>query len=399
MAFRSLRHRDYALFWVGMIVSVMGTWMQMMAQGWLVLKLTNSPLYLGIVAAFGTAPMLLFTLFAGAIADRFRKRNIVLLTQTLAMVQAFIFAGLVYTGVIHVWHVMLLAAVLGTINAFDMPTRQAMVLELVTREDALNAVSLNSSGFNAGRIIGPALSGILIEKAGIAGCFFINGVSFLAIIFALLLIRARPPATHVRGGMIEQIAGGVAWVKAQPVVLSLLALTAVSGIFAMPYGTLMPAFARDIFHGGPREYGLLLSSAGLGALVSAGVLVGLGHRWRVGRLVTSGALLFPVALMAVALAPRYRLAVCALFFTGVGLMLFNVVANTMLQTAPPDSLRGRVMSLRAFVFAGMAPIGNLQIGAVAQWQGPRFALALGGAACLVSALAVAWRVPGLRRSR
>ncbi len=199
-AFRSLRHRDYTLFWAGMIVSVLGTWMQMMAQAWLVYNtLTHhSKLYLGIVGFCGTLPMFFFSLFAGPLADRFRKRNIVIVTQTLAMLQAFVLAALVYTKVIQVWQVMLMAACLGTINAFDMPTRQAMVLELVTRDDALNAVSLNSTAFNCGRIFGPAIAGPLIAAAGVAGCFFINGVSFIAIIIALFLIPARPPATRPR---------------------------------------------------------------------------------------------------------------------------------------------------------------------------------------------------------
>jgi MFS family permease len=399
VAIRALRHRDFALFWVGMIVSVVGTWMQMMAQGWLVFDLTHSKLYLGIVAFCGSLPMFCFTLFAGPLADRFRKRNIVLVTQTLAMLQAFALAALVYTKVIQVWHVMVLAAVLGTINAFDMPTRQAMVLELVRREDGLNAVSLNSSAFNAGRIIGPAISGPLIEHAGIAGCFFINGLSFLAIILALLFIPARPPAARARGGLWEQIRDGMAWVKSQPVAMGLLFLTAVSGFFAMPYATLMPAVAKDVFHKGASGYGLLLTCAGIGALSSALLLTSLGHRWRLGRAVVFGAVLFPLALVALAAAPTYHFALVAIFLVGVGLMMFNAVSNSMLQTAPPDSLRGRVMSLRAFVFSGMTPFGSLQIGKVAEAAGPRLAIGTGGVICLLSALIMVWRVPQLWRRR
>jgi MFS family permease len=398
MAFRSLRHRDFRLFWMGLIVSVTGTWMQMAAQLWLVDYLTESPLYVGVVAASGTLPMLLFTLPGGVIADRFRKRNVVMVTQSLAMLQAFTMAALIYTGVIQVWHVAVLAAVLGTVNSVDMPTRQAMVLELVDRDCALNAVALNSSAFNLGRFVGPGASGFIIAAIGPGGCYLANGLSFLAILVALATIPARPAGARLSGRAVDHVADGVKWVRANRVAVAILALTAVSGIFAMPYTTLMPVYARVALHAGPQRYGFLFSAAGLGALTSAALLARFGHRWRVGRLVTIGSLIFPFAMMAVAGAPHYSVALLTLYLNGVGLMLFNAVSNTMLQTMPPDSLRGRVMSLRAFVFAGMAPLGNLQIGVVAQCFGPRTALTVGGVICLLSALVVAWRVPALRRA-
>jgi MFS family permease len=398
VALRSFRHRDFRLFWVGMVVSVTGTWMQMTAQQWLVYGLTKSALYLGLVGFAGALPMFLFTLPAGVIADRFRRRNIVMVTQTLAMAQAFVLAGLIYWHVIRVWHVAALAIFLGTVNSLDMPTRQAMVLELVQREDALNAVSINSTAFNTGRVVGPFLAGLLIAAAGMAGCFFINALSFLAIIVALAFIPPRPPGAHLSGRMVEHIGDGMKWAKANPVALSLLILTAASGIFAMPYGTLMPVLAQKVFHVGPRLYGPLYSAAGAGAIASAAFLTWQGHRWRIGRLATAGALLFPLALLAVAFTPRYSIALVTLFLLGTGAMLFNAVSNTILQMMPPDSLRGRVMSLRAFVFAGMTPFGMLQIGAVAQWLGPEPALAIGGTVCLTAALAVTAFVPQLRRT-
>jgi len=388
---RSLRHRDFRLFWIGAIVSVIGTWMQMVAQGWLVLQLTNSAFYLGVVGACGSLPMLLFTLPAGALADRCSKRNIVLLTQSLAMLQAFLLAGLIYAGLVRVWHVMLLAAFLGTVNAFDMPTRQAMVLELVDREDALNAVSLNSSAFNSGRIVGPAVAGLLIAAAGIAGCFFINGLSFLAIIIALALVKPRPPTASAPGRMLSQIGDGITWAKGSSAALWLLVLTGISSVFAMPYGTLMPLMARNVFGTGPQGYGFLMSASGAGALTSALLLTATGDRWRLGALTTIGSLFFPIALISLGLAPNYTSAIFALYFTGVGLMLFNAASNTMLQTSAPDSLRGRVLSLRVFVFSGFTPVGNLQIGGIAQHFGSRAALMTGGAVCLVAALAALWR--------
>ena len=372
--------------------------MQNVGQGWLVLKLTNSPLYLGLVGACGAAPMLLLALPAGVVADRFTKQRILLLTQSLAMLQAFALAGLVYAGVVQVWHVMLLAASLGAVNALDMPTRHAMVLDLVSREDALNAVSLNSTAFNSGRIIGPAVAGLLVAKAGMAGCFFINGFTFLAVIIALLLITPRPPRAALEGPLCRQIGDGLAWVRTQPVILWLLAITAVSSLFAMPYATLMPIFARDIFHVGPEGFGFMMSAAGVGAILSAVTLTAYGHRWPLGLLVTIGSFLFPLALLGLALAPRYGLAIVSLFVMGLGMMLFNAVSNTVLQRTPPDALRGRVMSLRTFFFAGLAPLGNLQIGVAGEWFGVRSAVALGGIVCLATAALACWRAPHLRRA-
>ena len=399
VALRSLRYRDFRLFWIGMVISVIGTWMQNAAQGWLVLELTNSALYLGIVGACGSLPMLLFALPAGVVADRCVKQHVLLVTQTLSMLQAFVLAALVHAGTVQVWHVMLLAACLGSVNAFDMPTRQAMVMDLAGRDDILNAVSLNSLAFNSGRTIGPAVGGVLVAGVGMAGCFFINGLTFLAVIIALLLIPARAPGGAVQAPFVTEMKGGLSWVRRNPIAMWLIALTAMSSLFAMPYTTLMPVFARDILHAGPRGFGLMLSATGAGALVTGIVLTSQGHRFRLGALATAGSLAFPLGLMAVSFAPRFAIALVALFLTGLGMMLFNVVSNTMLQKAPPDELRGRVMSVRTFFFAGLGPAGNLQIGAAGQWLGPRWAIAFGGVVCFLMA-AVAWlRAPNLRQSK
>jgi len=398
VALRSLRHRDFRLFWGGLVVSVTGTWMQNAAQAWLVYDLTGSSFWLGAVGACGTLPLLLFTLPAGVIADRLSKRNIVLVTQSLATVQAFALAALTYAGVIQVWHVMVLAALLGVVNAFDNPARQAMVIELASKEDLLNAVALNSSAFNAGRIVGPAIGGVLIAAVGTATCFLINGISFGALLIALAHIRRRPPGEVSKAAMARQIVDGIAWARRQPVIKSLLVLTAISSIFGMSYATLLPVFAKDLFHTGPQGYGFLMSSYAVGALLSALGLTSFGHRWALGRPLTLGSFLFPVALLAVALAPRYALAMVALFLTGLGMMLFNAVSNTIIQKSAPSEMRGRAMSIRALLFMGMTPVGSLQIGAMGEWLGPRFAVAIGGAICLIAAM-TAWRlVPELRKS-
>ncbi len=397
-ALRALRHRDFRIFWIGLLVSVAGTWMQNAAQAWLVYDLTDSSLSLGLVGACGTVPLLLFSLPAGVVADRLAKRNILLVTQSLAMLQAFALAALVYSGKTQVWHVMVLASLLGTVNAFDMPTRQAMVMELAGKDDLLNAVSLNSSAFNTGRIIGPALGGILIDAVGMGACFFINGITFAALLLALALIEAKPAQENKKAAMVSQIADGITWARRQPIVWALLLMIAVVSIFGMSYATLLPVFAKDVFHTGSKGYGFLMSSYAVGALASAICLTALGHRWNLGRPLTAGSLLFPIALLAVAVSPTYGTAMVGLFLTGLGMMLFNAVSNTILQKTPPDELRGRIMSIRALVFAGLAPLGSLQIGAVSEWLGPRFAVGLGGAICLLAA-AIAWKtVPGLRRS-
>ena len=398
VALRSLRHRDFRRFWIGMLISVIGTWMQITAQGWLVYDLTKSALYLGIVGACGSLPMLLFSLPAGVIADRFSKHRIVFITQSLAALQAGVLALLVYSGVVKVWHVMALAAMLGVVNAFDMPTRQSMVLDLVEREDIFNAVSLNSSAFNSGRVIGPSVAGMLLAAAGMRGCFLINALSFLPLIVILATIRPRPPQALTEGSMLEHIGSGVRWVRGHSVALALLALTGLASLFAMPYATLMPMFAREIFHLGPTGYGFLMSAPALGALVAATAMTAIGHRLRLGAITVLGSFIFPLALMLLGRAPSYLVAMVILFIIGFGMMSFNTTSNTMLQKEPPDELRGRVMGLRTFVFAGMAPLGNLQIGVMAQWLGPRWAVAIDGAICLVAAATAWWRAPELRRS-
>ncbi len=397
-ALRALRHQDFRRFWLGLLISTTGTWMQRAAQGWLIYELTGRALYLGLVAACGALPMMVLSLPAGVLADRLRKRNVLLVTQSLAMLQALLLAALIYAEVVAVWHVMVLAAFLGAVWAFDMTTRHAMVLELVKKEDALNAISLNSSAFNTGRLVGPAVAGVLMASAGLAVCFLINGLTFLALIAALIVIAPRPPASAPRRPMMQQIGEGFRWARGNPVALALLAMITVVSLFALPYVVLLPVIAGDVFQTGPEGYGFLMAAPAAGALAAAFLLTALGHGARLGALVTVGAFFFPVALFSVAAAPSYALSIVGLFFTGMGMMTFNVVANTMLQRASPDELRGRVMSLRSFVFAGMSWIGHAQMGALAEWFSARMALAIGATVCLLAAAAAWWRVPELRRS-
>jgi len=376
----------------------MGTWMQRAAQGWLVYELTDRALYLGIVAACGTVPMLILSLPAGVLADRLPKRNILLVTQSLAMAQAFVLAALIYTETVRVWHVMVMAAFLGTVWAFDMPTRHAMVLELVSKDDALNAVGLNSSAFMTGRIIGPALGGLLIETAGLAICFFINGITFLGIIVALLLIGSIRTGSAASSPMLTQIGEGVRWARHNAVAFVLLALITVASLYGLSYVVLLPVFARDTFRAGPIGLGFMMTAYAVGGLTATAVLTTVGHRWPMGRLTTIGSFVFPIALALLALAPSYAFGIAALSIAGFGMMMFNVTANTMLQKMSPDELRGRVMSLRSFLFAGMSWLGDLQISALAEWFNERAAVVIGAGICLAAAISAWARVPQLRSS-
>ncbi len=314
------------------------------------------------------------------------------------MLQAFVLAALIHTDAIRIWHVMALAAFLGAVWAFDMPTRHAMVLELVPKQDALNAVSLNSSAFNCGRLAGPAVAGLLMGAVGFAVCFLLNGLTFVALIAALATIRPRPPASTERRPMRQEIGDGLCWATRSAVALALLGLIAVVSLYGLAYVVLLPALAGEVFHVGPEGYGFLMSAHAAGALCAAFVLMSLGPGWRLGSLAAAGSLFYPIALGAVAMAGSYNAAVAALFFTGAGIMTFNVVANTMLQRASPDELRGRVMSLRTLVFAGMAWLGDIQMGALGEWFGARAAILVGASICLLAAAAAWWRVPQLRRS-
>jgi MFS family permease len=349
--------------------------MQRAAQAWLIWELTDRALYLGLVAACATLPMLLLSLPAGVLADRLRKRNVLLVTQSLGAVQAFSLAVLIHTGAIQVWHVMALAAFLGTVWAFDMPTRHAMVLELVSKEDALNAISLNSSAFNCGRLIGPAVAGLLMAKVGFAVCFAANGLTFLALVAALATIRPRPPASTERNPMLLEIGKGLRWARSNTVAFALLAMIAVSSLYGLSYVVLLPVMAEQVFRVGPEGYGFLMSAHAAGALCVAFLLttVGMGPRWPLGRLVTAGSLCFPVALMAVAVANSYLAGMFGLFFTGAGMMAFHVVA-------------------------GMAWLGDVQMGTFGEWFGVRAAILIGASVCLLAAAAAWWRVPELRRS-
>ena len=385
--FRALRHRNYRLFFYGQLVSLIGTWMQQTAMSWLVYQITGSKLLLGVVAAVGSAPMMLFSLWGGSLADRYPKRTILLWTQAAQMVPAFVLAAVAWAGLATPWLIIAISAFNGIAMAFDMPARQAFTVEMTSREDLLNAVSLNSSIFNGARIVGPSLAGVLIGWFGTATCFFLNGVSFLAVIAGLLMMRLPPhvPQTAAENEAASMFSG-VSYVWSHPRVRALLALLGTVGIFGWSYAVLMPAFARDVFHLGADGYGILMAAAGIGALAGALTVATAGHVLPQRSLAFGGLWLFSGALSAFAFTRNFPLALLLLGLGGFGMLLFFSTANTVLQTIVPDEMRGRVMGVWGLVFGAMIPLGSLEAGALATWLGSPITLAFGAAICAVAAL-------------
>ena len=385
--FRALRHRNYRLFFWGQLVSLIGTWMQQTAMSWFVYQITNSKLLLGVIAAMGSAPMMLSSVWGGSLADRYPKRSILVATQTAQMICAFLLAAGVWAGFATPSFIIVIAALNGLAMGFDMPARQAFTVEMTSREDLLNAISLNSSIVNGARIIGPSVAGLLIGAFGVAMCFFLNGVTFIAVIAGLSMMRLprfERPAHAVSAG--EHAWNGIVYsIKHQRVRTILLLFLAV-GVFGWSYTVLMPAFARDVLNRGANGYGILMSASGTGAFIGALVVATYGHLFTPRRLALGGVWLFSIALFALSLSRSFYFAMAFLFVAGFGMLLFFSTSNTVLQTIVPDEMRGRVMGVWSLVFGAMIPLGSLEAGAVAHWLGTPFALGLGAIICAASAL-------------
>ena len=385
--FRALRHRNYRLFFWGQLVSVIGTWMQQTAMSWFVYQITNSKLLLGVVAAMGSAPMMLSSIWGGSLADRYPKRSILVATQSAQMICAFLLAAGVWAGFARPSFIIVIAALNGLAMGFDMPARQAFTVEMTSREDLLNAISLNSSIVNGARIVGPSVAGLLIGAFGVAMCFFLNGVTFIAVIAGLSMMRLprfERPAHVVSAG--EHAWNGIVYsIKHQRVRTILLLFLAV-GVFGWSYTVLMPAFARDALNRGANGYGILMSASGTGAFIGALVVATYGHLFTPRRVALGGVWLFSIALFALSLSRSFYFAMAFLFVAGFGMLLFFSTSNTVLQTIVPDEMRGRVMGVWSLVFGAMIPLGSLEAGAVAHWLGTPFALGLGAIICAASAL-------------
>ena len=385
--FRALRHRNYRLFFWGQLVSLVGTWMQQTAMMWFVYDRTNSKLLLGLVAAVGSAPMVFSSVWGGALADLYPKRAILVVTQAAQMLCAFLLAAGVWLGFATPEFIMIVAAFNGTAMGFDMPARQAFTVEMTSREDLLNAISLNSSIVNGARVVGPSVAGLMIGAVGVAMCFFLNGLSFVAVIAGFLMMRLprfQKPAHAVSAG--EHAWNGIVYsIKHQRVRTILLLFLAV-GVFGWSYTVLMPAFARDVLNRGANGYGILMSASGLGAFFGALVVATYGHLFTPRWLALGGVWLFSGALLALSLSRNFYAALACLLVAGFGMLLFFSTSNTVLQTIVPDEMRGRVMGIWSLVFGAMIPLGSLEAGAVAHWLGTPFALGVGAIICAASAL-------------
>ena len=382
-SFASLENRNYRRFFIGQSVSLVGTWMQSVAQSWLVLQLTGSGTALGLVVAVQTLPVLLLAPYGGLLADRADKRRLLLATQSTLALLALALGVLDLTHLIRLWMVMLIAACLGVANAVDNPTRQAFVPEMVGPADLANAISLNSVMTNAARAIGPAFAGVLIVTAGVGGCFLINAASFLAILIALATMNTSrlhpaPAAAHQRGQLLD----GLRYVRRTPRLLTPLLMMALIGALAYEFQVVLPLLAKRTFHGNADAYGYLTSTFGVGAVV--GGIVVASRRARGLRAVAIAAGAFGITLLAAAAAPSFPLELLALACAGAASVAFMARGNTTLQLTAAEQMRGRVMALWAVAFIGTTPIGGPIIGYVAQHAGPRWALALGGLAALTA---------------
>lgn len=386
--FSALRFRDFRLFWTGQIVSYSGTWMHSTAQGWLVYSLTKSPFYLGVVSAASWLPILLLSLVGGAVADRFRKRNLLLMTQALSMLPALVIGILTARGVVTVWHVIAMGFLMGTFNAFDIPARQSFLIEMVRKESLLNAVALNSAAFNLARILGPVAAGLIIEHVGLAPCFFINSASFLAVIGALALMRVQGLAGRKRKSILGEIFEGVGFTRREPEVMRPMLLVALFSLFGLPFIALLPVFAEEILGVGASGLGFLAGAAGAGALGSAMMLAFRGDVSGKGRPMAMAAVGFPAALLVFSLSTDYALSLLALVFAGFAIVSFLALANSSIQLLTPDGLRGRVMSVYTTVFLGMIPIGHSMMGAVASALGTARAVSLGAGVCLAASVII-----------
>lgn len=386
MGMRALRHRNFRLFWTGQLVSLVGTWMQMVARGWLVLELTHSPFWLGMVGFANSVPVLLLSLWAGAIADNVSKRKLVIVTQAISMVMAFVLAALTWTSTVQVWHILAISLVLGTVFAFDAPTRQSFTVELVNgKEDLMNAVALNSAIFNGARVLGPAIGAVALAWQGPGMAFFLNGLSYLAVLYGLFRIDVKEREKKVAAKSEKQILEGLRFVRHDKVIGPLMLIVSVVSVFAFPYVVLLPIFADTILRVGETGYGTLMAFSGIGSLIGAVGLAFQSGRSTVkrGRLVLIGSIGLPIFLAIFSLSPLYLVSLVTLIGVGWTMIAVNATINTVVQTNVPDELRGRVNGVFAFLFIGMAPLGNLQAGLIADHFGAPMALFVGAITCLV----------------
>lgn len=387
-AFPAFKYRNYRLYFIGGVVSLIGTWLQMVAEGWLVLEITHSAFWVGVEAASATIPVLFFTLFGGVIVDRFDKKKILIFTQSSAMILALILGLLTVTHLVNLWEMIVLAFLLGCVTALDLPARQAFVVDMVEREHISSAIALNAASFNIARVIGPGVAGALIAAIGTGGAFILNGLSYIAVIVALLFITTVHIGAKTHPHPIEAIKEGLLYSFSNRLIKNLLILSALSSIFGWSYGTIMPVVVKNIFHTDAAGLGYLFAVSGLGALLAA-VIVSSGYKKISSmKLIMGGNLLFALSIIAFTFASNIWIALPFQFLAGCGLLMQFSVINSTIQHMVDDKIRGRVLSIYTLSFLGMSPFGSLQIGFVAQHLGPQFAMRLGAFIILAYAIFV-----------
>jgi MFS family permease len=396
-ALRALNHRNFRLFFAGQLLSMIGTWMQSIAQSWLVYRLTGSAGLLGAVGFASQIPVFLLAPLGGALADRYRRHTIIITTQITAMLLACVLTTITFTGIVEIWQIFVLASLLGAVNAFDLPARQAFVIEMVGRRDLINAIALNSSIVNGARMVGPAVAGVIVAAFGEAWCFLFNAVSYVAVLAALLSMRVpRRAAVHDPRSAIENIVEGFAFVGRTPPIRALIVLLALVSLMGMPYAVLMPIFADRILNGGPRGLGLLMAATGIGALAGALSLTVRKSVFGLGRVVAIASGAFGVSLILFSFSRSFWFSAALLIPAGFSMMVQMASSNTLIQSMVPDQLRGRVMAVYSMMFMGMAPFGAMFAGLVAERVGAPATVAIGGAVCMAGAAMFGMRLPSLR---
>jgi MFS family permease len=394
---RALRHRNYRLFFGGQLISLVGTWMQTVAESWLVYRLTGSAALLGLVAFASQIPIFLLVTFGGTVADRLNRHRIIVTTQTMSMVLPLTLAVLTLTHRVQVWQVFTLAACLGVVNAFDAPARQSFLVEMVGREDLVNAIALNSTMVNGARVIGPASAGLLVAAVGEGWCFLLNGLSYLAVIAGLLMMDLPKRAPEVRpAAALADMVEGFRFVRRTAPVRALLILVGIVSLAGVPYSVLMPLFADSVLHGGARSLGLLMGASGLGAFLGALALASRTGVRGLGRWVATSGTIFGVMLVLFSLSHVFWLSLLLLIPVGTSLIVQLASSNTLIQSMAPDNLRGRVMALYSMMFMGMPPFGALVAGSLAERIGAPATVAIGGLVCIAAALRFAIILPGIR---
>ncbi len=390
--FASLRYRNFRLFWFGQAISLIGTWMQSIGQAWLILKLTNSPFLLGLIGAAQYTPILVLSVFAGSVVDRFPKRRLIILTQTVMAVLAFILWVLTARGIVTYWHVFILAALLGLATSLDVPARQAFMVDLVGRDSLMNAVALNSTTFNVARLIGPAVAGILIAKVGIGTTFLLNGLSFLPVIAGLALINIDGlPGRSGAKNVIEDVKEGLHYIRNNALIFDVVILMLIVSLFAINFNVVVPVYAKYVFHSNPEIFGFLMSALGVGSIFGA-VLVALrSSRSPNPVYLVLGGVVLSLFQMVIAFVSGLYAAVFILFLIGFGAIFFTALTNTTIQLNTPDELRGRAMSVYSLVFMGVTPIGNLFIGGIADAAGVRTSIFIGGLLGTIPSLYYLWK--------